>query len=532
MRKNQALLLFMTLLTARAIAQPSVAVFKPTHISVFKNGTFFITKEAEVKPASGAFSFVPPSNALNGTFWLAAGKENKITSISIKPDTVKVTRAVQNIPQFISSSIGKNITLILPPYNSTGSQREIKGTVLAFFEASQIAKLKMADGKVMMCSIANVLEAYNDGSSADTWQQDSLTRMAKVKLQNNTGKINVSTVALQTGMNWVPSYYLKLNDDKTARLELKATIANSSAEAINNAAVDLVIGNPQLFYGSQLDEISTDYLQTQVLDYNRYAQNNYRLNNMYANNVMEADVISTGRKGAAYTPPPIDMANYDTEGEKTNDLYYFNLGNLDIEPYSKSIVPLLTTELGYKDLYELAIPDISSYWNNRYVNNNNPNQTFDTWHVLKIDNTGKAPFTKGPIFVIDQKDRPLAQDEMKYTAKGAEAKVQLSKAVDIQAKNKDEVVNASSGTKIIDGHTYTIALLKGKIEVNNYQPKSVKISIVKTVTGTVRTSSGADVDAVPQYNYYRNVLSTMKWEKEIAPGAKLELEYQYEVLLW
>jgi len=530
MKKIILTLLLFNVIHNEIKAQQKLQQLTTSHISIFKNGTFFITKEGEIRPENGMFALEPPTTALNGTFWLAAGKENKITSISVKPDTVKVTRQIENIAEFITSNIGKNITIILPPLGTGNTTREIKGNVINYFAKNQTAKIKTADGRMLMCNVSGAIEVYNDGTAADTYQQDSLVRMAKVQLQNNTGKINVSTVALQTGMTWVPSYFLKLIDDKTARLELKATIGNNSAESIKNAGVDLVIGNPQMFYGSQLDDISTDYFQTQVVNYNRYAQNSFRLSNMYANNVMTGEAaLKQQNENDSYTPP--EMATYNTDGEKTNDLYYFNLGNLNIESQSKTIVPLLTTELAYKDLYELEIADYNAYWSNRRINND-PNRDLPVWHVLKIENTGKAPFTTGPVFVIDAKDKPLAQDEMKYTAKGASVKVHLSKAIDIQSKNTEELVSSGSSTRVIDNHTYTIAVLKGKIEVNNYQAKPVKINIGKTLTGKVLNPDGGIVEAVPQNNYYRNLSSNIKWEKEIPANGKIELTYQYEVWIW
>jgi hypothetical protein len=505
------------------MAQLSITPLSTSHVSIFKNGTYFITKEGQANVVNGQFAVEPPKTALNGTWWLAAGKENKIKSISIKPDSVKVTKPVQTVAEFISSNVGKTITIAVPRVGSSTGVREISGRLKAYFAATQVAQIETADGRLVMCDVALAIEAYSNMQASNSFVQDSLVRMAKVSLQNNAGQAPVSILALQTGMSWTPSYLLKLNDDKTARLELKATIENTS-ERIKGAAVDLVIGSPQLFYGKTLDAICTDYFNSQLLDANRYD------NNMYQNAVTVPDMMM--ERDDKDEAPAAGSADYSTEGEKTNDLYYFSLGNLDIEPQSKTIVPLLTSEVGYKDLYELDILDYSRYWNTNTIDND-PDRVLTTWHILSVENTGKAPFTTGPVFVVDEKGKPIAQDEMKYTPLKAKAKIKLSKAIDVQSKNTEELVSRDGKKVRIDGHDYELAIVKGKVVVRNLQGKAIKISVVKSLVGKVTSQSdGGSVTATPQNVYNnRNNNSTITWEKEIAAQGTMELEYVYEVLV-
>lgn len=505
------------------MAQLSITPLSTSHVSIFKNGTYFITKEGQANVVNGQFAVEPPQTALNGTWWLAAGKENKIKSISVKPERVKVTKTVQTVAEFISSNVGKTVTIVIPRSGMNLGVREISGKLRAYFAATQVAQIETPDGRLMMCDVALATEAYSNASASSSFVQDSLVRMAKVTLQNNAGQVPVSTLALQTGMSWTPSYLLKLNDDKTARLELKATIENTS-ERIKGATMDLVIGNPQLFYGKSLDAICTDYFNNQLLNANRYD------NNMYQNVVTVPDMMM--ERDDKDEAPPAGSADYSTEGEKTNDLYYFSLGNLDVEPQSKTIVPLLTSEVGYKDLYELSILDYSRYWNTNTIYND-PDRVLTTWHILSVENSGKVPFTTGPVFVVDEKGKPIAQDEMKYTPLKAKAKIKLSKAIDVQSKNTEELVRRDSKKVCIDGHDYDLATVKGKVLVRNLQGKAIKISVSKSLVGKVTSqSAGGSVTATP-HNYYnsRNNNSTITWEKEIAAQGTTELEYVYEVLV-
>lgn len=509
-----------------ANAQYMITPLKTTHISIFKNGTYFITKEGEARPNDGLFSVSPPDNALNGTFWLSAGKDNKIRSISVKPDVIKINRSIESIAEFIQSSTGKNITIVLPPIATSGAAREIKGTVISYIPATQIVKMKSADGRTMICNVANAEEAYGDAGNGESFVQDSIVRMAKVQLDNNPSKVNVSTVSLQTGMIWTPSYFLKLNDDKTARLDLKATIMNTDDEAIKDASVDLVIGNPQMFYGAKLDDISTDFLNRQVY----HSEPRIQFNASYLNTSM-MQVQSNGADKDENVA--VEMPTYTADGEKTNDLYYFNLGKLNIEGKSKTIVPVQTSEVSYDDLYELYADDQTSYWSNQNVVND-PERVIPIFHILRIKNTGTAPFTTGPIFVVDKNEKPLAQDEIKYTATGASVKINLSKALDLNAKNTEDVISTSYEKRILNNHQYTVARISGNMTVTNYQSKAVKVNITKTLTGKVLAAADGKVESnyTNNNNNNRNMVSSIKWERQIPARGSVEISYQYEVLVF
>lgn len=513
--------LFLTCLLVEA--QYSITPLKTTHVSIFKNGTYFITKEGEAKPDKGLFVISPPSNALNGSFWLTAGKENRIKSISVKPDVIKIKRSVESIAEFIESSAGKNITIVLPPLSVSGAVREIKGVVTGYTASSGIVRMKTADGRLMICNVAEAQEAYGDAGSGETFMHDSTVRMAKVQLENNPSKVSVSTVSLQTGMAWTPSYFLSLTDDKRAKLDLKATILNTDDEAIKDASVDIVIGNPQLFYGMQLDDIATDFLNRQVL----HSEPRPSFTLSYLNNSM-----TQVQSGAAENEEDAasQMPVYNADGEKTNDLFYFNLGNLTLEGKSKTIVPLQSTDITYDNLYELNVEDQNNYWSTANIVNST-DKVLTTWHVLTIKNNGTSPFTTGPVFVTDQKGRALAQDEMKYTAAGASVKIRLSKAIDINAANPEQVISTSFEKRTIEGYQYTVAKISGKLSVNNYQNKPVTINISKSITGKVLLAEGAEITATPVYSNNKNLVSTMKWVKQIAAKSTTEVTYQYEVLV-
>lgn len=57
---------------------------------------------------------------------------------------------------------------------------------------------------------------------------------------------------MQKIIEWVPSYFIQIKDAKTASLDIKASIENTS-ESFTYVPMSLVVGNPQMYYGKQLD---------------------------------------------------------------------------------------------------------------------------------------------------------------------------------------------------------------------------------------------------------------------------------------
>jgi hypothetical protein len=196
-------------------------------------------------------------------------------------------------------------------------------------------------------------------------------------------------------------------------------------------------------------------------------------------------------------------------------------------------VPLQTTEVTYDDLYELYADDQTNYWSNERVIND-PERVIPIFHILKIKNTGTAPFTTGPIFVVDKNEKPLAQDEIKYTATGASVKINLSKALDLNAKNTEDVINTSYEKRILNNHQYTVARISGKLSVTNYQSKAVKVNISKTLTGKVLSAGDGKAESSYRNNSdnNKNLISAIKWEKQIPAKGTVEVSYQYEVLVF
>jgi hypothetical protein len=464
----------------------------------------------------------PPNDVLMGTFWVAVGKNTDLRSASVFTDSFSTLRKVVDMEDVIANNKGKSITIRRKPYGTATTPREITGVIADFNMNSKFLKMQLADGKMLLTKLHDLEEVIADATTTNEIKTQGTRGVTKLNLGQDVARTTVSTLGLEKGMVWVPSYLFRVTNEKEARLDMKATIVNDGEE-LKQIPVDLVVGNPSMFYGMQLDPVCGDYLEDLLdakFDNNRnYAQlANASLN---VQSVLRSSNFSVADAEEETT----------TDGEKSQDLYYFKLGVMDIEEHSKMIVPVFSQNISFKDVYEIAIPaaTLDGYYKSSQYQDEKP---LDVYHSFRFYNNTKTPFTTGPVYVLDEKENPLAQDELKYTPSGAEAVVRLSKAIDVQARNEEEVTDLQENFKKLNKVSYNKATLKGQIKLTNYQQKKIKLSITKIVNGEPGNLSHNGTSIKLKIN--RNALnatSRITWEVELNPGEQQTVGYDYSILV-
>ncbi len=494
---------------------------KSTHLSIFKNGSYYCMQEGIGKVANKNFSVVVPDNPLYGTIWMATTKDAKVNYINVKQDTVKTKHEVETLLDMLNANKGR-IARLTMNYGGTAPLVEVGGTIVKYYSDRNTVKLKSGD-KTSMLTLNNLVKVEIEGEPVERYEMDSFARVARVYVDKTNGELPFSMIYMQNGMNWVPAYALKLTDDKIGRLEMKATIENNT-ENIVDCDVNLVVGNPQMAYANQIDPIAQGYFPQPV-------QQQYNYKAMQMNNVAPAtaDYEST-YSGAAQ--PFNQEITYTTEGEKDNDLYHYRLGSISMNKNSKTIVPISTNTIIYKDVYEVDLYDYTNYFNNRACYQD-PNRKFEAYHSLKFVNNTKAPLTSASIFVVNEKNEPLAQDQIKYTPINGEASVRLSKAIDVIIESSEEEKTRTDNYKKINKQNYGLVVIKGEIEVANYQDKAIILKTSKVVNGEVTTQSDNGKTTKLKNNYYGylNPNTTINWDIDLAPNQKKKITYEYEVLV-
>ncbi|MFH0865484.1 MAG: hypothetical protein V1904_04785 [Bacteroidota bacterium] len=502
-------------------------ILKPTQVNVFKNGTYFIVKEGTVKPAAGKFSLSVPMQPLLGTYWINTAKDVTISKVSYVTDSIKTYWTAKNIPEVAFANKGKKVKVGYMADEKT--YKDVSGTLQEYFKSSGMMKIKTVDGKTQYLMINSVTDFSVEDTPADKMEVDSVTRIAKVELEKSIESTPIKLIYMQTGIQWIPSYNVKLISDKELQLEMKALVENNM-EAIDDAELTLTVGNPQFFYGYTIDPIAKSSETNITSIYSTAPKGTaYAGNLMVQTNAYQTyNLDATSSTGTGSTYDYNDYGSYTTDGEKTNDLYMYKLGKVSLAKDTKTSFQIFSNNLPYKDVYDVEIYDVVNYSYNSYVGNDSE-QKFDVYHSFKITNTTDNPFTTAPVFVMDENLQPLAQDQMKYTPTSSDVSIQLSRASDVIVKNTEEEIEKTDVTKKYGKDTYTKVNLKGSIIVENLQDKKITLAVTKSLTAEVSAvSDDGKIKKTGKY-YGLNPYSEVSWEVPIGANDKKTITYNYEV---
>lgn len=509
------------LLALFAIPVFSQSVLKAVQVNVFKNGTYFIAKEGNVNVKKSTSIIELPDNALLGTYWLSTSKDNKITKVSFQNDTIKKTKTPQNFNDIFKGTVGKKVHFTYAPGDGK-TVKEISGTLVGFYETSNIAKIKLNDSKITYFPVSSMVEFTIEDADAGLLSVDSLVRVGKVTFEKQANAADLRLVYMQSGIQWFPSYLVRILNDNEVQLEMKALVENY-AEDIENADLTLTVGNPQFYYESSIDPICQDYL-TYLYDKTSGISTRVPIqaqSYMNSNSFVSTDFISDE---SSFYP----VSEYATDGEKTNDLYMYKLGNVSISKRSKTSFQIFSAKISYKDVYEVNLNDVVRYANNSYIGND-PEKRFDVYHSIKLNNTTTFPFTTASAFILNENQQPLAQDRLKYTPVNASVSLQLSKAGDVVVKNKEEEVSKEDNVKKIGKTYYNKVTIKGSIQIENLQAKKILLSIKKNLFAKItEVSDNGKYEKSGKYSGL-NPSTDINWEISFGAGESKTITYVYEV---
>jgi hypothetical protein len=509
MKKPAFLLLSLTFVTIIS-AQKKVQTLNPARIGIFKNGTCFIKREAQVSVSEKSFFIQAPEKVLMGTYWLMVGKESSLRSIVVKTDTFKTEHSARYIADLLKVNINQEILLM---GNANFTQvRKLSGKLLDFDEESNMMRVATPNGNIIIASSTDFDWLEINNKARTTMTADSIISVAKVNLIKETPNTWASTISLEKGVQWFPSYLFSVINDKEAKLELKATIANGETE-YRNLPVDIIIGSPEMFYGKQLDPVCIDYLN-ESLDGGRY-------DNVFQNGLAFNSLnFSTSTSDSRNYNWNDENEKPDKEGQKLEDLYYYQLGIIDLEKNSRVIVPVMSTTVSYTEIYTAELPV-----NSPSLEGENSVQTF---HSYLITNGSTAPFTTGTTLVLNQGGQPLAQTELAYTPVKGSSELQLSKAVDVQVKNEEEeTAREKSNVKKTNQAFYEKVTTSGIINITNYKDKKIKIRVTKSIDGVLTAADNNGKTKKVRSTENTTSGTEIFWEVEVSAGAKIQLKYVY-----
>ena len=493
-------------------AQNPIQPLQTKRLSIFKNGNYFVKKEGVVKINNGTFVIPAPANVLMGAYWLSVGKDANIKSILVSEDSFTVETKATSIRDYLRSNINKKITL--KEYGYFSDSLGLSGLLLDYDDQSNLVKLQTALNKIIIMDIADFKQLIITDANSMKALRDSFVTMATVKVNPALASTTAATFSLERGIQWYPSYLLRILNDKEARLEMKATII-AGEENFINTDVDIIIGSPEMFYGQQLDPICLGYLHGTIFQPDTY-DNNIVSQQVSSSLNTSAFSFNNSKSSSEATPEG------DTEGEKLEDLYFYSLGKMDLLKHSHNIIPVMTSTIHYDDIYTADILPTDA--------NSSNEEGIIVSHNFRIDNESTAPLTTGSVLIINQNELPIAQSQLKYTPVKGASDILLSKAIDVKVKNEELENKRETSTKKVEvGGFYDKVFYKGTVDVANYQSKKISVKIKKYILGLPAEAGQAGKIKKASMDTSNDINSSalIEWEVELLPGQKKQLTYSY-----
>ncbi|MFN8366410.1 MAG: TonB-dependent receptor plug domain-containing protein [Candidatus Kapaibacterium sp.] len=556
-------------------------------VSIFKNGSCMFTKEGTLRLKDNVLR-LPVPNAINSTYWIGTPGDKLIKMITYKNEKIKVKQEAASVLDVIEMNIGKNIQFEIVRNEQRQTQN---GTSVLPTYIMHTGKILGVNKKLNAVNIAEKSGAklysvddihignFSIEDAADYKSVDSTVRYAIITPTKPVSELTVQEISLQNGVQWIPAYSLKLINEKEARIEMKALLENYSNEDIANADADVIVGIPQLYYSNLLDPSTSSAYTTNpfnvfnnvsglVVRGSRNTDNKYLLDGQDVSDVVTGrlgsaassagaqyaptassfasedvqiitgnssatygnaiggvvnSVISTGTSDAPYV---VSNVSYEADAEQSKDIFVYKLGNITIDKNTKASFPVFATSIEYKDIHECEIPDFTShtFYRKTVIDN-----MYDVFHSIELHNTTSYPLTTAGVIVTDDKNRFLAQDELRYVPKNDKGKIRLAKAINARVRcTEEETERNEDDTKIAKVY-YHMIHYKGKLLVTNFSDKEVTIKLTKKINGTV-TDEGIGKVRKTSEVYTVNPQSEIRWEVTLKSGEKQELKYEYESL--
>ncbi|MBL7998376.1 MAG: hypothetical protein JNL32_07040, partial [Candidatus Kapabacteria bacterium] len=459
-------------------------------VNIFKNGTCLFTKEGTVSVKNGAVRLpVPP--AINSTYWLATPNEKLIKSVVYGYDTLKVQRAVTDINELLQLNIGKRISFeVSRNYGSGLTTRTFSGTLLGAQPTTGLFKMRDETG-IHYMPIASLKEGnFSIENAVDMQSSDSISRYAVITPVRQLSEMTIQETSMQSNVQWIPSYFIRLGKSNSARIEMKALIENFSDENIRNADAEIIVGVPQLAAGMNPDPATTLAYTTQnsgfALTPSGYLRSNFGAS--YGNTIGGSRTTDTQVRMDGNDNNTYNTEMYDADGEQSNGIYVYKLGAVSVEKMTKASYPVFASSVEYRDLHECEIPDATNFSATRIADGREG--IYDVYRSIELKNITAYPLTTAGVMVTDENGRFIAQETLKYIPKNGKGLIRLQKAINVSLKCSEEEVQRTENVKRIGKVNFSKVRIRGTIVIENFDNKDVAITVKKNATGIVVQTGG------------------------------------------
>ena len=545
-------------------------------VVVFKDGYCLVVKNGVAKTdADGlAHTFEVPDAAVLGSFW-AIPEAGEIKSMvagweELKTKDVKEINCT-DVLSIVKANVGRECEFKL--YN-----QQFAGTILKLlanpvdepavdaqasdFRQSSVFVVSETPTShfVLRSKVGDVMVAISEVKNLTIDQMVSTTEQSRVKVTKRKkltfdfGKPNqdvkIKLMYFRPDVRWIPTYRINLTDEpfknksgaaprNTARIAMQGEILNE-AEDLIDVPFHLVVGVPNFrFRETPSPMVLEAQLQNSLASIApQFMANN--ASNQFSNALytQRAGEFRSQQAGGSDDRAAINMPE-ELSGKASQDLFVYKLDSMTLKKGERASVPILTTSVGYRDVYtwDIAVKHTESYeasgadLASPLVLSENK-----VWRQIELVNDTDIPWTTGAAMFVDGL-QPLAQELLTYTSPGGICRVPVTVAIDLRGKVDDREVSRDLKAMKYRGYSYAKVVGKINAELANNKLGKVPVEINIRFGGKVTKASDEGEMSLSAFNKEDwtdrsdpiNNSSSVHWKTEIEPGEcfKPELDYEF-----
>jgi hypothetical protein len=493
---------------------------KITDVTVFKDGHALVLSCATAQIQDGWIRTREVPVPVLGTFW------SFVNDPTARIDFVKAglvetdeQRPAMNFDEIVQANIGRKAVIVeQPKENPPVTHRGILRGILKQEPAKDADQPPAAAGpkpaalaSYVMLESRGALElilrenvrgiSLEDKEPATSYRETKNIREISMRVLKNGQPANqeseVGFIYLQEGIRWIPDYRIQLLDGGKAKVSLQATVINELAD-LDDVSLRLVVGVPSFLMKDEISPMALREVELQLGAWfgqprpesgpggrARFLQRGTLSNvamSQYAGEFVERES----------RPAP----SVPTEGQQ-EDLYLYQKDGISLRKGERAVAHLLEVEVPYEDIYVWEIPPVPPREVWRHVNSDQQRQLQNimtesarAMHKIRLDNTGKEPWTTGPAMIF-KGATPLGQQLVTYTSPVNTVDVAITVATDLNTKKEETETGRQLNVKIGD-EFFTKVSLHGKLIVKNFKDKEVDLRVNRKTLGfaTAATADG------------------------------------------
>jgi len=516
---------------------------RPVAISAFKNGLAFVVRQGDVTLTNGSGVISPIPAATLGALWIAPNDSGtSLDEVIAYRSKFPKAHDIASMAELLMANTGKTLTLV------DVRQQEYTGEIVRVEADAKPEPMNNPDAVVYPRPTPELLILRSGGKllalhlgaidhvvlPADPVLQASVNEeraALRFKIKGASTHANLTMGYLEHGFGWTPSYLVSLEDDKTAQVTMQAVVVND-AESVRDADLFFVVGVPNFQYAGIPSPMS---LQQTLLDFMQAASRRDQMKDGPYSNALRSQMAEAKAYDGGGIGGSLAQAVDDLQGAPEEDLFLYTRKGVTLAKGERGMFNVFTASVPYEHIYQWEVQDpprVDAYGN---VQNNNQRPEDiapqNVWHSIRLKNSTKYPWTSAPATVISSM-KPLAQDTLPYSPKGASSNLRLTIATDLRTSSKETEVEREKSIQLRRGYNYDAVTVEGRLKIKNYKSKEVRVGISKTMRGTVLIQSDLGTsEKVGEAIVVDNPLSHMTWEIQLKPGEERTITYRYKVMV-